>query len=955
MRGLTMKVSMPTVSKPVPRYKGFLRLEEEAQRQLEELLAGGKPVFTALPESLQRDMVERLRPQAQRAILRALEGRPTEEEEHFGYDWEDALVEMEAGQARKEAAQHLLAQLPTLNQALDEPSVIRRDHIEWLYAQTVDRIHTFTPYLTKEEKELERWKEQCPDAFTLADQTARRAAQIFQDRSRPDKNAPPAITDEARDLSYTANMIAARKLYLLATGTNEFYETHKTSIGLKVPTALQGAFGAKAYVRTGIGSKPAIYRSSTERQLGSYQAMLESQMLPNLQEKICPWTTEQATAQKIDSNLLAKAYYRIIKPGAEQPAGSYLHEMTFRYLGQSANHYRLLGFREDIAPEHARLFEEYLDTSSSLQHFLEKPSVREAFKIHRANQNLVELCLNAAVADELVRVAQKWRPEVISNQPKIVVQAQSALPHIIQDLGTYHDALMRSDYISVRKGNHFKEWLTQEHLASVTPKERARIESYYKPVAIALVSKDQGSTEPIPASWKAERTYRDPVTRAEFTDYTIDTGQERAIVCLMKGASPRTAEAAIKTLLDLDQPARINDPATRIKGVRISELSYNELTASCLRPNTIARMQFYTSFSASETLNILRGSSEEPTVENIIEALKPCFILRYSDTYCRVKPAEMVRVKYRTPTGEKKNPCWDASQVVGGMKAKDARMREKLDDPRRGLIIIEGEKKAALLAQMVLERQLPYHVLALPGVWMGLARGKLVEELEQFKMKDAAGNRRNCFIFFDNDKAFKAGVTHAMIDTATALQRVGANVFIPNLPFGQKIKGADDFAVTHCRRGDDIDYQPLVDILESASHVPEKPRKVKYPTPEEERNISRYLEEAEQVHEFQNRLIKCAKPADAPELRNLFLLQAAHQMQIKTEREASAYFDSLDEEGRASVLAIVMRDNPALKQLKRACSQIPSFEEGPTPKTFTNGFAAERDPLILTPELFAVG
>jgi hypothetical protein len=292
---------------------------------------------------------------------------------------------------------------------------------------------------------------------------------------------------------------------------------------------------------------------------------------------------------------------------------------------------------------------------------------------------------------------------------------------------------------------------------------------------------------------------------------------------------------------------------------------------------------------------------------------------------------------------------------VGGLKAKDGRMRERLDDPKWGLIIIEGEKKAALLAQMVLERQLPYHVMALPGVWMGLVRGKLVEEIEQFRMKDAAGNRRNCFIFFDNDKAFKAGVTHAMIDTATALQRVGATVFIPNLPFGKKIKGADDFAVAHCRKGNDIDYQPLVDIIENATHVPEKPRKVKYPSPEEERSINRYLEEAEQIHELQNCVANSPNPASAPELRQLFLLQAAHNMQIKTEREASAHFDQLDEKGHEAIVAMVLRDNPALKQLKRACSQIPSFENGATSKTFTNSIVAERDPLILTPELFAVG
>jgi hypothetical protein len=438
----------------------------------------------------------------------------------------------------------------------------------------------------------------------------------------------------------------------------------------------------------------------------------------------------------------------------------------------------------------------------------------------------------------------------------------------------------------------------------------------------------------------------------------MELPEGRAILCLRKGASPQTGLDAARRLLDLSQPAHVNDSAARVKGVRISELSYNELSSSCLRPISMARMQFYTSFSPAKTLDILRGTSDEPTTENLIEVLRPCFVLRYSDAYCRVKPAEMIRVKYRTPTGEKKNPCWDASQALGGMRnpASDPNMRDRLENPKWSLIIIEGEKKAALLAQMCTERNLPYHVMSLPGVWMGLARGKLVEELDQFQMRDATGRRRHCHIFFDNDKAFKAGVTHALIETAAALQRAGARVFAPNLPFGKKVKGTDDYAMAHCRRGDMIDYQPLIEILENAVHVTERPRKVKYPTSEQEREINRKLNEAEQIHELQSALRQTENPCDARELRQLFLLQAPYLFKSSTERQNAAVWDSLNERGRESLLQPLLKDNPALKLLRQACGGIPSFDEGPAARDFAEGAVPlETKERVLTPELFAVG
>ena len=244
-----------------------------------------------------------------------------------------------------------------------------------------------------------------------------------------------------------------------------------------------------------------------------------------------------------------------------------------------------------------------------------------------------------------------------------------------------------------------------------------------------------------------------------------------------------------------------------IKGVRISELSYNEFellvpAAHQHRPHAVLHLVF----AARRRSTFCAERAEEPTTENLIEALKPCFVLRYSDTYCRIKPAEMVRVKYRTPTGEKKNPCWDASQALCGLRspANDPNMRDRLENPKWGLIIIEGRKKGgSCWRRCVVEREpaLP-RVVAARGLDGAGSGANWCEELEQFRMQDASGNRRNCYIFFDNDKAFKAGVTHALVETAAAPATRRCPRVCPNLPFGKEVKGADDFALAHCQRGD---------------------------------------------------------------------------------------------------------------------------------------------------------
>lgn len=928
------------------RYKGFSNIEGEARRQIEAILDSCKTSFTALAPDLQQAVVRQLRPLAQKTILNAMEGRVDPAEKHFGYEWGNALQGMSTSPIRTAAARYLIGNMPEIAGALKDTDVRQRTALEWLYDQTASRIRKFTPYLVKEEQQLENWRAQCPEAHRIALSLAERLAKGLQERTRPKAGGEPSLSDVGRNMAILSNMIAARKFFLQATDVGEFFEERTGLIAIKVPLELQGLFAGKMFIRFGLNPRPADYRPATEEQMRLYEALLlgmNGNMLKNLQEGLCPWTAEQALNQKISANLLAEVYFNIVKPQDLSPPESQVDQGVLQKLGGDVCRYKMLGFLERISKEQCAVLQRFIDGNTDLREFLDKPSVQEALRAYRVDRTLVQTCLNAAVAHELVRSAKSWRARAVSAQDsRIVSQAKSWLPHILQDLALYHNALMQSDYIAVQQADFYKEHLQRLYLREISPKERSKIESYYKAVAVVLVARDEGNTGEVPADWVTMASYTDMGTGKPFTDYSVQMANGRIIVCLAKGASPSTATEAANSLLDLGKRPCIDEE--QVQGVRISELSYNELRGSCLRPRSIARMQFYTSFSPAETLNILRGSSQEPTDENITEALRPCFILKYKDHgqrdnaaenfYCRVKPAEMVRVKYRTPTGEVQNPCWDASQVIGGLSP--AEMAKRFQDVSYRLLIIEGEKKAAMLAQVMQDMNLPYHVISIPGVWMGVVgprkNRRLVDEIARFDMRDTAGRPRNCLIFFDNDKAFNPAVMDALLQTAIVMQKEGADVFVPNLPFGKKIKGADDFALMHCRAADGFNFQPLVDIIEGAIYIPQKPPSVKYPGEEKKRTIAKFLEEAEHVQELQETLRKSQDPVNEPDLRKLFLIQAPRIMQIPNERAAGDLFDSQSEKGRALLMGLAMKDNPALTELREACTGIPGFDRGITLK-----------------------
>jgi len=91
-------------------------------------------------------------------------------------------------------------------------------------------------------------------------------------------------------------------------------------------------------------------------------------------------------------------------------------QRTLERLERNPGYYRLLGFRDDIAPEHAQMFGQFLDSNPGLQEFLERPSVQEAFKAHRLDRSLVELALRAAAARELGASGAPVEAESVASQ-----------------------------------------------------------------------------------------------------------------------------------------------------------------------------------------------------------------------------------------------------------------------------------------------------------------------------------------------------------------------------------------------------------------------------------------------------------------------------------------------------------------------------------------------------------
>lgn len=1071
---------------------------EEAGRQLRHIVSNTDTRFTLLSPELKKEAVTSLRPLAQKTILYALEGRTlaletVKEGNKIKSDWEDMLDEMEPSKDRAEFARYILSHSPEFVAALNDPVVQRRNVVEWLFDQTVTRIEQETPYLVREDEELATWQRDDEASYKIADNAARRFSSEMQNRTRPVGGGDPKMTEMGRELAYKAHMMAARKIFLLVTApkpttrsykpsapsSNEYFGDRFKSITLKLSEKTPLFDYAKAaYINMGLNPGRCNYKDmlKTPLQHEVFTKLVNSVSLQNLQAAICPWTGPNSMLHKMDTNILAQAY-NMVRSRIKEPGVSQLHQPTYEALKGNIEQYKLFGFRDDITAEQAAVLEKFIDDSPSLQSFLSRPSVQEAFMLHRVDQSVVQTCLDASITFELIDSVKASNLRVNIEGTTKREQALNVIDAIVHDTQTCYTAMVRRDHLDARQGSYV-ETLTNRYIAGLPEKEQAKLKSFYTQMAIVVYRGNDNEQGAIPADWKKLNTYNDVVTGKEMTDYAITSGDDKAVICLAKGASPSKAFSAAEDLWDLEHEPQIK--TQDVIGVRLSERNFNEFKSSYLYPITIARMQFYTSYSMDKTLKRLVPSAGRPSPEQTIEALKPSLVLDYqAEGYGRAKAAEPVKSamgnvtegpKYRTPNKDKltelgltqplekepdqatinvngvrivlnfndtlqqvlakiekdtfrgvsgrfdpethkvtftaprklqlampddtcnlfhalgikrplqdqvvidpsgastpltvtsekelaitsdtvtlgdlpnftisnsgplvaRNPCWDATKHVNEMTSEE--LAKRYEDTSVPLIVIEGEKKAAMLAQMMQELNLPFHVLSLPGVAMGIVdnqkkgvqnRRRLAKELAQFKMSDKDGNKRDVMILFDNDKAFKAPVTLEMIKLARVIQKEGANVFIPNIPPGKYNKGIDDF------RAICSSWQPTVDILNNAILMPNQDIEVKFPFGETVRQIDRYLNESETTMELQKAVAASKDPLNSPDFKKLFLVQVPYHYSDMTEQAALNLFEKSTTEEKAVLLATVMKGNPALKNLYIACAGIPKFETGITYK-----------------------
>src|ERR1039458_1310739 len=115
-----MQVAAPIKGQPaaprvqVPRYKALAKLERESQQKLEDLVALYDRRLELISEDVRAEAMQLLRSPAQRAILNALEVRTPEIDEDFGYEWADALAEMNAEPARASRLEEHTSELQSL-------------------------------------------------------------------------------------------------------------------------------------------------------------------------------------------------------------------------------------------------------------------------------------------------------------------------------------------------------------------------------------------------------------------------------------------------------------------------------------------------------------------------------------------------------------------------------------------------------------------------------------------------------------------------------------------------------------------------------------------------------------------------------------------------------------------------------------------------------------------------
>jgi len=220
-----------------------------------------------------------------------------------------------------------------------------------------------------------------------------------------------------------------------------------------------------------------------------------------------------------------------------------------------------------------------------------------------------------------------------------------------------------------------------------------------------------------------------------------------------------------------------------------------DLRKSGLTDATIQACGFYSETDPKKIAKLLKCSVA------YAKRLGPCLVLPFFDLHG--KPTNYVRLKPDNPQADAKKKRvkkYEAPRGVGNQAYFPPATIAALADPTIPVCITEGEKKGAAADQAGVP------CVALSGVWNwcekrerqadGRARGKL-RLIAQLATINWTG--RTVHILFDSDLATNDSVKLARYRLAVALQKLGAKVFVVDLPEGDggTKQGLDDYLLHH--------------------------------------------------------------------------------------------------------------------------------------------------------------
>jgi hypothetical protein len=334
------------------------------------------------------------------------------------HQWED-LLENPYTPSLVVTALHDLENHPKMQdlmRTLRSPEVMRRLRVEWLYEVTVGRFERTVPYLYKEDKLIESWKEFCGgmreisfQPFEFCKEAAQQALYL--------KGA--GLSEPARRLFVLSHMAACRKLFVFFTGARETWVGSSTTESFKLTSLMSDLISSRGQrterllLKFGLVDHVYYLKPSLEQMNRFKECVKQQDLVFEIQKKLCPFVTLAGTG--LNFNLMAEVFYRVYQPQRvrelQVPTKSTMDEDFVRQCGLPKSLITQLGFLP-LSAEEVSFFASKIDTLPRLTPFLHNPRTETGLLRQRLYRGILDQILTAITQETFLSLCRQWNPQI---------------------------------------------------------------------------------------------------------------------------------------------------------------------------------------------------------------------------------------------------------------------------------------------------------------------------------------------------------------------------------------------------------------------------------------------------------------------------------------------------------------------------------------------------------------